>query len=681
MRRLVPIATAACLALFGFFPVADWIPGGRHAPRYGAMLDGWMSGGAIVIGVGVVLAILSRRFPVLWRDGSWGRIAARWTAAPKALTWAVAAGATLTYAIVADVVFDRHPLLIDELVQALQGRIFAGGALTLPTNAEPAFFSLTNVVDASGRYFGQFPPGWSVALAVGELVHAPWLMGPLAGGLLVLAWSWWLRVAEPEPGVAFGALLLGAFCPFIVFMAGSQMNHVAALAAIMAGLAATARAMGSATPRPWLALAAGAGFGVAATIRPVDALCFAIPAGVWFLTRAIREPRRWSDAVVALLGVSMPVAALLAFNAATTGAPLTFGYVALWGPNHSLGFHESPWGVMHTPGMGLQLLNLYALRLQTNLFETPLPSLLPAIIALGLAPRLGVHDRLLLAGCVLLAAAYWAYFHDGYYLGARFFIPMAPLLVWWTARLPGLVRARTGAHGLAERGVVYGYGCAALMGATLLLPLRLRDYASGLVTMRWDAAHAEQAAGATHALVFVKESWGSQVIARLWRLGVTRGESEVLYKQVDLCQLDSTLTSLESTSARGPAVVAAVRAIATDTSLLLQMPDSPDKSGRMRLGAMYGPACQARLADDRAGTTLLGPLLFPRRDMIYARDLHGRDTLLLAEHQQRETWVLVPASSEEGALPVLRRAPRDSIIAAARREAVERAAGAFLVPR
>jgi hypothetical protein len=177
--------------------------------------------------------------------------------------------------------------------------------------------------------------------------------------------------------------------------------------------------------------------------------------------------------------------------------------------------------------------------------------------------------------------------------------------------------------------------------------------------------------------VFVRESWSTQVITRLWRLGVTRGESEVLFKRVDLCALDSLVSTLEGTTARGPAVIAAVKAIQVDSSQLVPMPDSPDKAGRMRVGAMYGPACQSRLAEDRAGFTLLGPLLFPRRPVVYARDLHARDTLLLAEHPQSSVWLLVPPSGDEGSLPVFHRASRDSIVAAARADAAARAPGAF----
>ena len=75
------------------------------------------------------------------------------------------------------------------------------------------------------------------------------------------------------------------------------------------------------------------------------------------------------------IGVAIPVGLMLWFNARTTGAPLLFGYEALWGKGHELGFHAAPWGIAHTPARGIELVSLYFLRLQTYLFETPVPSL------------------------------------------------------------------------------------------------------------------------------------------------------------------------------------------------------------------------------------------------------------------------------------------------------------------
>ena len=668
MRRLAPLATALVLAVFGFLPIANWIPGGRQQPRYGAFLDGWLSGTAIVVGAAIVLAIVSRRFPALWRDGAWDALAERWEVAPVRWTAAIAAVATALYATIALAVFDGRPLLIDELVQAMQGRIFAGGRLWLPAHAEPAFFSMTNVVDGGGKVFGQFPPGWSAVLAIGELLGAPWVMGPLAGGAAVAAFGAWLRVAEPRRGVALGALCLFALCPFIAFMSGSYMNHVPALACMLAGLACMAWAFASPAPRPWLGFASGVGFGLAATMRPVDALAFTLPAGAWYLARAVRDLRRWGDGLPALAGVLVPIAGLFWFNAQTTGAPLTFGYVALWGPQHALGFHLSPWGTAHTPAMGAQLVNLYFLRMQTNLFETPLPSLLPAIVALGFAPKLSAHEKCLLAASAILALCYWAYFHDGYYLGARFFTPLAPLLVWFTARLPALLRDRFGEGAMPVRVTVYGFAVAALVGVSTILPLRVRDYGTGLVTMRWNGEAAARAAGVRDALVFVRESWGSQVMSRLWARGVSRGDAEVLYKRIDLCALDSAIASMEGAGRRGGAALAALRPLMRDSASLVPMPDTPDPSGRKLPSATYAERCLRRLVEDRAGFTLLGPLLASRDGNLYARDLHGRDTLLLNEHPRREAWLLKPATSEEGATPVFVRMARDSVFEAARGE-------------
>ena len=89
-------------------------------------------------------------------------------------------------------------------------------------------------------------------------------------------------------------------------------------------------------------------------------------------------------------------------NAQTTGEPLLFGYQVLWGRSHDLGFHRAPWGIAHTPARGLELINLYFLRLQTYLYESSIPSLAPALGALYLTPKVDRFDRYLLASAALV---------------------------------------------------------------------------------------------------------------------------------------------------------------------------------------------------------------------------------------------------------------------------------------
>ena len=136
------------------------------------------------------------------------------------------------------------------------------------------------------------------------------------------------------------------------------------------------------------------------------------------------------------MGIAIPIAALLAVNTAQSGHPFEFGYITMWGKSHELGFHEAPWGFPHTPARGLELINLYLLRLQSYFLETPVPSLLFATGALALTRQLTAFDRYILVGSGLLLLSYFAYWHDGFYLGPRFLLPLAPWLALWTARFP-----------------------------------------------------------------------------------------------------------------------------------------------------------------------------------------------------------------------------------------------------
>src|SRR5690606_21194158 len=139
----------------------------------------------------------------------------------------------------------------------------------------------------------------------GLFAGAVWLTGPAFGAASVaLCWHL-LRRVEPRPAVALGATLLFAFAPFTVFMAGSHMNHVTVLTWLLAAMLALVSVTRSARPRPVLALACGLGFGIAASIRPVDAAAFALPAAVWLFGRAFSDRARWGEVAAAGIGVAV----------------------------------------------------------------------------------------------------------------------------------------------------------------------------------------------------------------------------------------------------------------------------------------------------------------------------------------------------------------------------------------
>ncbi|HTL04929.1 MAG TPA: hypothetical protein VL241_04230, partial [Gemmatimonadales bacterium] len=320
---------------------------------------------------------------------------------------------------------------------------------------------------------------------------------------------------------------------------------------------------------------------------------------------------------------------------------------------------------VHTPARGLELLNLYFLRLQSYLFEAAGPSLLPATAALALTRALRPFQRYLLAASAILVASYFAYWHDGFYLGPRFMYPLLPLLAWWTAGLPAVLGERFG-EGRWWRAAVTATVVAGGLGLVTALPIRMHQYRSGLLSLRWDADHGARVAGVRRALVLVRESWGAELIARLWALGVSRPDADALYRAADPCRLALALDQLEPRGLRGAAVVAALAPLRADSVGLRNAEAlTGDPSLRLTPGVQYPPLCLERIRENRSGFTLYPPLLLARRyDNIYARDLGPRDSLLLRDYPGRALYLLKPADGAVGTPPSFYRLPPDSLLAA-----------------
>ena len=663
LDRFFAAGAALLIAGLGFLPIATWIPGGPSIPTWGDLVDGWWSGTATVVGIAVVAAVLTRNAVRIPGEGIPSALAASYARRPGAWTAALTLAAAGLYLWIGWAIGSAKPLLIDEIAQVFQARIFAGGSLWIPAPAHPEFFSSSLILNLDGKVFSQFPAGAPAMLALGSMVGAEWVVVPLFAAASVALFAALVRELEPRPGVALAATILFGFSPFVAFMAGSHMNHITGLTWLLVGMLGLARVVHRQSGRFRDGLLIGLGFGIAATVRPSDGVLFAVPAGLWLLVRTLRS-RHWALLFGAGAGIAVPILALLAVNAATTGSPLTFGYIALWGASHDVGFHISPWGQLHTPARGLELLNLYFVRLQSYLYETPVPSLVPAIVGLGLTRRLSPFDRYLLLTAALVCGFYFSYWHDGFFLGPRFMIPLTPLLALWTARAFTLARER-----LPSRPFLRGLGVAVVMAVLLAgisISIRARQYRSGMLTMRWDAAGAARRARVSHALVLVRESWGAQLVARMWAAGVPSNEAEHQYRKSDACALEQALDRIELRGLREAAAVAELRPLLGDSARLIPSPFTTDPTNRLLPGSRYTPECLTRIEEDRQGYTIFAPLLLAGRedDVIYARDLHARDSLLLREYPDREVHLLRPNGTAVGAAPQFHPLRRDSLLAA-----------------
>ncbi len=638
--RAWPARVAAIvLVVLGFIPFAAFVRVGLEIPGLGAQLRDWGTGSLLTLGIGVLGALAARRghWPA-WRP----RPPHPWSLDARLLL--VAFGSLMLYALVATVIFSRRPLLIDELAQLWQAQRYAEWRLWIPAPPHREFFSFLHLVDIGDRVYAQFPPGGPFMLWLGVLGGAPWMVGPVCGAICVWLFSQIARAAEPGASDRWvlGATLLFAVTPFGVFMFGSYMNHVTALLWILVAIASLVKLVDAdGRPAVVLSLLTGFGLGMAATIRPLDAFAFALPAAIWLVVRAERSPARWMENLIAGVGVAVPFAVMMYVNGQTTGHPLLFGYEVLWGATHGLGFHAAPWGQPHTPLRGLVLAALYEWRLQSYLFETPFPSLILPVVSLFLAKRVGPLDRYLLASSALVVLFYLLYWHDGFYLGPRFVLPLLPALVLWTARVPRVIGERVrSAHVRAGVAAALGFG---VVGALVFnLPVRVASYRAGLTSMRVDYASAARQAGVHDALVLVRESWGAQLVARLWALGVSRSRAESIYRGVDACNLETELAALEREGVRGVAAEARLAVVlARDSSVVVKSTLTPDPTERMRPGLQYAPVCLQRVEDDRAGFLHYAPLrLVTSGGNVYARDLHARDSLLLALYPERRVFLL-----------------------------------------
>ena len=636
-----PLARGLCLAFicFGFLPITNWIAGGHTAPWYRVVLETWLTGTAIVAGGTIVLVVLTRR-RILDVAARVAQASGNWFAdKPLQSSLLLAATAAIAYAVTSQLVFDGKALFIDEIVQLYQARLFAAGRLTDPVGPYPEFFSALNVVTRGGEQFGQFPPGGPAHLTLGVFVGAPWLITPILGGCAVFVFSSLVRRVEPEPAVGLAAVLLLAFSPFMMFMAASHMNHVPTLLWVLVAWLAWSRLTNGDSALRW-PLLFGFAAGVATTIRPVDGVAMTAPALVlWLLSRP-----RLSSALLMCLGALLPGALLLAFNNATTGSPFLFGYEALWGKTHSLGFHASPWGDAHSPARGLELLNLYALRLQSYLFESPLPSLVPIVASLALARRLTKFDQILLWSLALLSLGYFAYWHDGFYLGPRFFFLVLPAMALLAARAPRVLGDATGRIDVRRYAFVV-LAISAAIGGTTGLPERARLHAQSLRNSRHALTTQVDSLGIRNALVFVRESWGSRVLARLWGRGVDRPAAEFLYRSIDTCVLDSAVSRLEQTELMGAAARAQLWPLLRDSGMVRPTTVSPDRTERV--GARpYTLHCQQQVAQDHRGSGLYPIVLAaPRSSNIFARDLGDLNARLMAQHPERRAYVLLPRAA------------------------------------
>jgi hypothetical protein len=151
----------------------------------------------------------------------------------------------------------------------------------------------------------------------------------------------------------------------------------------------------------------------------------------------------------------------------------------------------------------------------------------------------------------------------------------------------------------------------------------------------------------------------------MWARGISHADAQMLYRFVDACALERGLDSLERSGGRDSVARAVMLPLLVDSARVVRSPFSADSTERFLPGAPYGPRCVRRVQEDRAGFTVYLPFLVAGGDdVVYARDLHARDSVLLARYPTRAVFLVRPPSDSDGVPPRFWRVSRDSLRAA-----------------
>lgn len=281
------------------------------------------------------------------------------------------AGVALLCSSISLFLFDGVPGTYDGCVYMFQARLFANGMLSAEIPPVPHFFE-NDLVILSNRWYTQYPPGTPAVLALGVLLRTPWLVNPLLGALTIAGIYLIAKELYDENTAKLSALLASA-SSFFIFMSSEFISHTSTLFFITMAFVSFVWMVKK--KRPLLsAIVCGTALGIALLCRPYTAACVCVYMGI----AAIIMRKHLSILHILIGAVPLITAGLvfLAYNAATTGHPLLFGYIAAHGKEHLPGFNQDPWMEQpHTITQGIKYLLGNLNGLNYYLFEWPMPSL------------------------------------------------------------------------------------------------------------------------------------------------------------------------------------------------------------------------------------------------------------------------------------------------------------------
>ncbi len=276
-------------------------------------------GGAAALCLAIALAHTS------WPDRAYAALE-RAAGRPRRYVMLAALAALVATLFVYFVLLRGAPLSVDDTAYLFAGKTLARGRLVNPSPGDIEFFQSGLIILDQQSWWSKYPIGHPLLLAIGELLHAPWLIVPLMTALcLVLAHA--LARALAGDTVAGAAALLLLTSPQFLFTGATSMSQPTSCACMLGAYLLTERALSTRSARQVLGAGVCLGFGI--VVRPLPGLLFA--AGValyWLLRRSMPWKQRLRLLAVGALPILLFGGIFLAVNTVQSGHPLRTGYVA-----------------------------------------------------------------------------------------------------------------------------------------------------------------------------------------------------------------------------------------------------------------------------------------------------------------------------------------------------------------
>jgi len=317
--------------------------------------------------------------------------------------------ALVVFILVTNFVLQRTEVTDDEPTYDLQAKLLLHGSLYV---APPVEKSFNNVFILPGQKFtGQYQPGHPLMMALGMLMGSAYIT-IIAFGLLQIILVYKISLAlYADKKIAGLASLLMCLSPFFFFTGSTRLSHSTSSFFLYLSIYLFLRASNENQSKfgYLFGLLSGVCVGIAFNVRPLTALAFVLPFGIWALINVFKlhKPLLAKYSLLTL-GFGVMLFVTLCYNKAISGRYLKFPYL-VYNPLETPGFHALAGGGAHTLQNGVVNLGVNILKVNSALFGFPY-SLAFFACFLALKPKL-FADRILIG--VIAAFSFFSVFYHG----------------------------------------------------------------------------------------------------------------------------------------------------------------------------------------------------------------------------------------------------------------------------